>query len=528
MAYDIQRLRQQQIFQPQPYEDMSGMGEQYGMGMGGGGMNYTPVPSIRPEEAALPPRSQGPLEQIGQQPATSPTFQEETILPNQIPADPTRTPAGASPLRTSGTTAQEIIDLINKQYTPETIDRDRLRKLMDAAPEREEPSIMRRIVAGGIGIGSKTPIEDMEKVMYALHHRAMDDWKTKAEPFSKTADLEGRANVNERTLAGNVASAAVQIDRTEAQRIRDEGKQAVAEKNAESTRVRSAAYAAKNSGWIVKVAGDRIVAVNPNPPGQMIDLGDSGMMDQRELELLRNTGKVETAKATGEAALNRLEAGGTGIFQRDGKQYRFDPATNSMVEVPGAGGSIQRPGTPGAASRTNTLEDIRQEQARYEDLYTYDKTARKWIRRKTDGKFEMKNRPEVGTGKTFGIWGEGVTEEDVKEWDAVKAKIDPTYKPGSAGIGPTGTTKPVEAKPQGIGPSNTPAAAGTGPGGFTPAGKPKYGPLLPEKFKAKEAAPTAVGSGEVVVRDKKTGKEFAMRKENLKKALDTGLYEQVK
>jgi hypothetical protein len=76
-------------------------------------------------------------------------------------------------------------DAVNKIYTPETQDRDRLRSLMDAAPQRESPGWLRGLSAIGVGIGSKDVgegLKNMEAVNFAPFRRDMADWTAKTEP----------------------------------------------------------------------------------------------------------------------------------------------------------------------------------------------------------------------------------------------------------------------------------------------------------------------------------------------------------
>lgn len=551
MAYnDIQRLRQQQIFQPQ---DMSGMGEDYGMGMGGMGIDYAP--------SYLPPRSQGMLDQIGQQPATTgPRTPDQGVISSEMPS-PSQVSAGTSNASTqpsSGKLLDEILAAMNKVYTPNNVASDRLNKLMNEVPERNNPSWARKMVAGGMGLDARqrrgtpgqeltataSPVETMEKVMYAPYLRDMQSWTAKADPYIKTADLENRANINERTLAGNVATSAWQMDKTQqATRIAEERNRIAEEKNKRDNEARmiiARAQALKAQKWDIRTEGDQVVAYSPDDPPRRMTLGDSGMMDQRDLEILKGEWREKAATAAGAAAINRIEAGGTGVFQdRDGKQWRFDPATNGWVPVtgpvggPGPTGPLSKPTSgPGVGTRTNSMEANRIINDKLEQTYQTDPVNKQYVKVLGQGKYDFKPRPVLGetVGAILGMGGKKITEQDINNYDDFRKEIDPSYTPPkSGGIGPSGTgkqsTAPVNPR---IGPT---PGVGTGPGGFVaPKGNPIYGPEVPNKFKPKQPGQIGgpVTAGEVAVRDKKTGREFAVRKEKLQEALATGLYEQVK
>ena len=196
-------------------------------------------------------------------------------------------------------------------YTPETQDRDRLRSLMDAAPQREPPGWLRGLSAIGVGLGSKDVgegLKNMEAVNFAPHRRDMADWTAKTEPYLKTAELENRGNINERTLAGNMLVAQTNADRIEAQRVRDEGKQAVAEKRAESDRIYRTAQAYNQrlgKGYDWDLTGTTIKKINKTT-GDIIDTGlKTDRMTEEDKILLQNEGKVEAARVTGELANTR-------------------------------------------------------------------------------------------------------------------------------------------------------------------------------------------------------------------------------
>jgi hypothetical protein len=451
MAYgDIQRLRQQYIFQPT--EDISG-----------GDMGYGP--SMDYGEA--PPEYGGGYNDTSQNPFDRP--------PTSMPAEASSGQAGmgapppvAPPQVPGGSSLQETLDAINRVYTPENVDRDRLRKLMDAAPERQAPSFGRALVAGGLSLKAQDPIATAEKVLYAPHYRNMADWTAKVDPYYKTAELENRANINERTLAGNVVTAQTQADRIASQ------EKIAAEKN-RVAEIRARALDFKARGYEIKVLGDEVVGFSPD--GKRISLGSSGGMDEADKIRLEGKYKVEAAEASGKSALDRITAaGGQIVVMPDGSLRVINPRTVPPTNTPVPGSTPGAPPTKlGGAPKENILDKRRRENDTLQTIYQTDPGNRKYITKKTDGTYTFKNRPVVTPESGWGWWHtDQVTEADVKAYDDLRKEVDPSYvppKPGGIG-GSLGSGKEETQKSSGIGPSTGPTTPrpmmGTGYGGYTP------------------------------------------------------------
>jgi hypothetical protein len=197
MAYDIGRLRQQNL-----------MGGYDQLTPGGGGGNYM-------DEGSNPtsPYTPGPgLEQVGAQqdannngtvlgPDGQPLQQDSVIQ------TPTVTPVGAPKVDPNARSFKQTLDEMNAGYTPEYTARDRNSAFLDAPPTRNDPGWGRTLVAAGMSIKANDPIKTAESVMYAPYMRDVEDWKTKADPYYKAAELENRQNINERTIVSNAATA---------------------------------------------------------------------------------------------------------------------------------------------------------------------------------------------------------------------------------------------------------------------------------------------------------------------------------
>jgi hypothetical protein len=340
----------------------------------------------------------------------------------------------------------EYIAAINRGYTPDFTDRDRLRKLMDEAPVRQSPSLARSIVAAAMSTKAEDPVKMADQVQYAPYYRDRSDWLSKTEPFYKTADLENRQNINERTLMTGAITAKTQADRLAEQGRQADQKNEIARQRAENDAIRARAYAAKNNGYTVMKAGDRIVAVDPTT-NRRLDLGPSGGLDREtELDILGEW-NVKAVEARGAAAIDTARAGAIAgnrdVLVIDGTTYQRN-ADGSLSPIQGApSGTPTRPGTPartgtGAGARTNTLETRRQIQDRMAELWQTDPVAKKYIKRGAGGGYDWKDRPTVA--EAGGIWpfnSDAVTQDQVDEYDQIRSEVDPTYKAPTRGLSPS-------------------------------------------------------------------------------------------
>jgi len=283
MAIDIARLRRQQ-FDQFDIPDLSGGT----MNLGGMGL---PPPTSSPYEV-------DPYEQ------EQPIYNRPTVDPRQ-PVNPTIAPPIGGPGSRGATEADELLKIINGIYTPDYTSRDRYNRLLDAAPEREGPGIMRGISAGLMGMGAKDPIDTLkiqEAVMYAPHNRAMADWTAKTQPFGQAAQYENTSNTNERILAGNIGTQLVNQERYDKQNAVAEEKNRIAQFKAESDRIRQEAYAYMQRlghGWTPVTDGPTVIMVNKDT-NQTIDTGmKTGNLTEEAKITLQNLGKIQEAQQQG-------------------------------------------------------------------------------------------------------------------------------------------------------------------------------------------------------------------------------------
>lgn len=277
---------------------------------------------------------------------------------------PTEEPTPTFPMQdsidlSSLTKSADPMQELNNIYTPETVDRDRFRNLLDAAPERKAPGLARSILAAGMSVNAKDPIETAEKVQYAPFYREMSDWKEKSDPFYKGASLENTANANERQLAGNILNNRTALERiaeterhnretAENTRQRTESNERIARQKMENEQ-------AKREGYEFKVVGNILYATSRD--GSSYEAGRASDYSPLELARLRHTNTMAEIGKRTEGAVevkgtmpgaNPLNARGQGApgkaeeAKRDAiLQRAYDnPATRKFVAPPATANGI--------------------------------------------------------------------------------------------------------------------------------------------------------------------------------------------
>jgi len=228
--YDLQRLRQQNLFNPDTSGGMTAMGGMSGMGVA------------------------NPYDQ----PETENTFQDQMYIPNaQSAPTPGKQyiPAPSAPDPADPRNPNRIMEAINAIYTPETQSRDRVNNLLDNAPELQEPSFARRLVAAGAGFhqGDKSA-GITQGILNAPNIASMANWTAKTKPFQDAYTTENSANVNERQLAGNAATAQANLMRTES----------TERTQAEKNRITEESNAAKNEAALITARAKQFKAEHPD------------------------------------------------------------------------------------------------------------------------------------------------------------------------------------------------------------------------------------------------------------------------
>jgi hypothetical protein len=289
-------------------------------------------PLIAPEHRAPVLRaSPGNLQNVTQEPEivdAPPNFKLERVQETGIPEEPR-----SNILR--------LYEDINKMYTPRTKSTDRLDTLLDTFPERNKPNWARKLVAGGLGYGAarrgRDPIEPMEKTLYAPYMRDVEEWKTKATPYTQAAQIENTANINERNLVNNILQAQTWQDKNEIALIR------------------ANAYAAKNNGASIEIdknTGQVVATYTSGPKAGTVEyLGKvPGSSTAAELADIRGDWNLQTARARGAAQANVATIReGTYVTDGAGNTYRIEGTTKT--EIPRQPGETGTPTVIGTGSQ---------------------------------------------------------------------------------------------------------------------------------------------------------------------------------
>jgi len=414
MAYNIRNLRQQSIFDDYP-----------SMNIMDGTSLYEQQPDNDPGFTRTEPSSYDPpYNDPGIQP-----FDPSKFGPNiPIQQPPPRVSQNNSPYD-----IQQTVDAINKVYTPETRAGNRFNTLLDNAPVREEPSLMRRFAAAGVGLGNRTRgipggLGEQEKVLYAPYIRDMMEWTAKTTPFSQAAQQENTANVNERTLAGNVVQSITAANRQADQsRIADERNQTAQEKIRSAERIailRNNVDRMKQGGWKFETKGPEVIATRTNPDtgqAEVVPTGvKTGELSQFELENLKGEWNVKAREASGAASTKAATIRATITMEDEaGNLFTFDPTTRDLKPKSGSDAEPQghlrqvaRPGG-GAAKPPTATDDAKRRQNAIQSVYDNNPEYRQWIDINT---FQIKPPPSGGVM--------GTSAKQKRDYDQMKAKIN--------------------------------------------------------------------------------------------------------
>jgi len=101
---------------------------------------------------------------------------------------------------------QEPMDISTRMgelYQPEHRATDRLMSMIDTMPQRKEPGIGRKILAGAAAFGGNPA--NVDKALYGSYDRDLADWKEQLNPVVQAANFERYGNANERQIANMIA-----------------------------------------------------------------------------------------------------------------------------------------------------------------------------------------------------------------------------------------------------------------------------------------------------------------------------------
>ena len=149
-------------------------------------------------------------------------------------------------------------------YVPEHQYADQLGQMIQHFPQRNDPGILRNIVASIAGFGGGP--QAAEDVQYAPYNRELEDWKAKYQPTYQAATLERYENANERQLARQRDQFNIQNRRADIEERKAENKEKIDREKVEISRTRAAAYDYHQRHPLAKFQQDKagnIIAIDP-------------------------------------------------------------------------------------------------------------------------------------------------------------------------------------------------------------------------------------------------------------------------
>ena len=446
MAYGIQNLRRSAVFdQLTPGRSGGGTSDIDDRGSFEQSRSQSNVNPYDPYEGRTQPKSTNPYD----------PYQEVPPPPGlaklaDLSVDPNK---GADE---SNTRLKRMIDTIQGSYQPETYSRDRNDRLLDNPPTRGQPTKMDRFTAMMVGLGSKNPIEDQEKILQSKYYQDADEFKMRADPYYKAAQLENTANTQERQIVGNAISGFSAAERNAETARNNDLRYQTAQQKLEIDR-----FKADNPNWIIKTDGPNVMGYDPQDPNRSVNLGPSGNLS--DAEKLRIQGQTARDVATIGANARISTAGASGSrgsseWYRDqaGGQFRFNGS--QIVDVSGNPYTPQGQFNKIPTESTNRGDgdggDSPSAQAtalknRMIDVYNRVPGARAVLVPNPNGTYTPRERPERKTG-----WRDN--SEELANYDKIMKAIYPDY------VSPDGPAP----TPQGGGLPNGPIAPG-GPGDGT-------------------------------------------------------------
>jgi len=338
-------------------------------------------------------------------------------------------PSGGDPRGDDGdpsTDWRRIKEAMDALDNPEHGASDAYAELLRNAPQMNRPSIMRRIVAGGIGLG-KGGIADAEKVLHEPYYTAKDEWETKEKPMYNAATLERQSNANSRQLASSLISASEQTKRTleyqkaaeERIRLGYDRNRISEENNLEKNQL--ARLKQKNSGIVFDFRGPTVTYVDKNNPGPPVDthFPTGRLTDLDKLEMNQDN-EMERIAARGAQARETKEA--VPGFNPESVTIRTEAAANKPLTAKEANDA-----------RSAELRRIKE---------TDPEGEGRFIKLAPDGvTATLRERPGYG----IPYWGDEANQKEIDAYDALNKRVSESIAPpkgapgGSSGTSTTNT-----------------------------------------------------------------------------------------
>lgn len=321
-------------------------------------------------------------------------------------------------------------------YTPEMEMQNRLEELLANIPQRNKPSLLRKIAASVIGAGAGPEAGIAFRDL--PYTREMQDWRNIFEPTKEAANLERYRNQTERQYAADVLR-----DKAATRRIEETERHNREREEIAAYRARVYDFKSTHPNWkFESIPGGNVIAFNPQNPNERIDTKvPSGKLDEYDKINLNYDRREQLAEKQGEITSKHIGERGDiqlKIVHETGEEARETKKT-----------------PPGKAPED--IKDMSPEQARTQMRNNADKFKRqnpslaKYIN--TDGTSVTITPP----GRV--IFGRPVGGPSQADYDRMVAAIEGTPEPAKApetkvATTPSGQTAPI-GTPQMQGPGVT-------------------------------------------------------------------------
>ena len=437
------------------------------------------------------------------------------------------------------TDLQQIMDIYDKRYTPSTVASDRLNRLIDSPPQYQGRGMGMSILGGIAALKDPKAAQEMLDQPYT---RAREAWRDQVVPAQSAATLENQQNVNERTLAGNMATNVYNAKRLDEQRARDEARASTTQSINDAK-----IFKMQHPDWKFDAHSSTTVLAEDPATGQIHDTGYSTIhMNEGDKISMETMGKVAVANIQQGGMNDRAAAERQAMLDRQERMFYFQNATNAMR----AGQQEQLKQTPSGGNLNDPKQIAGAISNKLMAATAVNPQYAKFTKQLPDGSLVFAPRPASGW------FSGGRTTPEQTEYD--------NFKRGVLGVqlGP-------DADQQSPPPTGTGTGIAPGPGvsiqpPATPAYKPgptraeqqqqinlgyqfpwqgpvqPKGPYKPGLTRAEQqqqintAMQQQYGQGQhpqetgTMIRDVATGAQYSDTPENMQKAVASGKYQWVK
>jgi hypothetical protein len=220
---------------------------------------------------------------------------------------------------------------IESSYSPETRYQDMYEQILGSMPQREDPSIWRRL--GAIFAGNP---QEQEAFKYAPFNRKMQDWENRREAIEPGLTAERYSNANERQVRSSemqneAANRRITVQEEDLKRKEREGEVKAEQRNEEikirKQRADTYQYRTENPNKIIKEDDKgNLIGVDPQS-GEVEYLLDSDGDPIKSINLTpeqRHNNRMKEIAAQGANALSRTRVAGEEARKTEGVRSAND------------------------------------------------------------------------------------------------------------------------------------------------------------------------------------------------------------